>query len=93
MKYPNTQWRRPGAEFGRTEIFFADQEWRFLEKMSIFTAKISDDLFFSYRPGFSDFPFFSQIFRIFTMLDVVYDPFLTRKTTISEKKFLYDTFF
>src|SRR6218665_2921715 len=30
------------------------------------------------------FPFFSQIFRIFTMLNVVYDPLLTRKTTISE---------
>src|SRR6218665_2727493 len=26
------------------------------------------------------FPFFSHIFRIFTMLNVVYDPFLTRKT-------------
>src|SRR6218665_3697272 len=31
------------------------------------------------------FPFFSQIFRIFTMLNVVYDPLLTRKTTMSEK--------
>ena len=26
------------------------------------------------------FPFFSQTFRIFTLLNVVYDPFLTRKT-------------
>ena len=29
---------------------------------------------------FRIFPFFSKIFRIFTMLNVVYDPFLTRKT-------------
>ena len=29
---------------------------------------------------FGIFPFFSQILRIFTMLNVVYDPFPTRKT-------------
>src|SRR6218665_2302458 len=29
----------------------------FSEKISIFTPKISDDHFFSHRPGFSDFPF------------------------------------
>src|SRR6218665_2680028 len=33
--------------------------------------------FFSHRPGSSDF---SHIFRMFTMLNVVYDHFLTRKT-------------
>src|SRR6218665_3216861 len=33
--------------------------------------------FFSHRPGFSDFLF---LFPDFTMLNVVYDPFLTRKT-------------
>src|SRR6218665_1275970 len=49
--------------------------------------------FFSHRPGFSDFPFLSQIFRIFTMLNVVYDPFLTRKTTISEKNSFVTPFF
>ena len=32
--------------------------------------------FLSHRPGFSDFPF---LFPDFTMLNVVYDPFLTRK--------------
>src|SRR6218665_929312 len=37
--------------------------------------------FFSHRPGFPIFPFFSQIFHVFTMLNVVYDPFLTRKTS------------
>src|SRR6218665_2943022 len=44
-------------------------------KISIFRVTISDDLFSS------DFPFlFSHIFRMFTMLNVVYDHFLTRKT-------------
>src|SRR6218665_308995 len=52
----------------------------FSEKSPIFTAKISDDPFFSHRPGFSDFPFFYQIFPFFATLNVVYDPFLTRKT-------------
>src|SRR6218665_3040574 len=32
------------------------------------------------------------IFRIFTVLNVVYDPFFTRKTTISEKNFLMTPF-
>src|SRR6218665_156796 len=58
----------------------------FSEKMSIFTAKISDDIFFSHQPGFSDFPFlFPEFPYLFTVLNVVYDPFLARKTTISEK--------
>src|SRR6218665_1725466 len=46
-------------------------------KISIFRVKISDDLFSSHRPGSSDF---SHIFRMFTMLNVVYDHFLIRKT-------------
>ena len=49
--------------------------------------------FFSHRPGFSDFLFLSQILRIFTVLNVVYDPFFTRKTTISEKNSLTTPFF
>src|SRR6218665_828965 len=37
--------------------------------------------FFSHRPGFSNFPsLLPIIFRIFTLLNVVHDPFLTRKT-------------
>src|SRR6218665_3031972 len=48
--------------------------------MSIFTAKISDDLFLVIDQVFQIYPFFSQNFRIFTMLNVVYDPFLARKT-------------
>ena len=39
------------------------------------------------------FPFFSQILRIFTVLNVVYDPFFTRKTTISENNSLMTPFF
>src|SRR6218665_465052 len=46
----------------------------------IFMAKISDDLFLAIDLVFRIFPFFYLIFRIFTMLNVVYDPFLTRKT-------------
>src|SRR6218665_1712438 len=45
---------------------------------------------------FRIFPFFSQISRIFvsfTMLNVVYDPFLTRTTTISEKNSFMTLFF
>src|SRR6218665_1646677 len=36
--------------------------------------------FFSHRPGFSDFPFLSPDFPYLYLLNVVYDPFLTRKT-------------
>src|SRR6218665_1108491 len=57
----------------------------FSEKISISTAKISDD-FFSSSTRFSRFSLsFPRIFPIFTMLNVIYDPFLPRKTTISEK--------
>src|SRR6218665_4050440 len=34
-----------------------------------------------------------RILRFFTVLDVVYDPFFTRKTTISEKNSLIRPFF
>src|SRR6218665_2448938 len=37
--------------------------------------------------------FFFKILRIFTLLNVVYDPFFTRKSTISEKNALTTTFF
>src|SRR6218665_3449012 len=48
--------------------------------MSIFRVKISDDVFLVMELVLWIFPFFSHIFRIFTMLNVVYDHFLTRKT-------------
>ena len=53
--------------FSRTRMTF------FLKKIPIFAAKISDDLF-------RIFPLVSLIFRIFTLLDIVHNPFLTRKT-------------
>src|SRR6218665_3505403 len=49
-------------------------------KMSIFRVKISDDLFSVIDLVLRIFPFFSHSFRMFTMLNVVYDHFLTRKT-------------
>src|SRR6218665_794094 len=52
----------------------------FSGKMSIFRVKISDDLFLVIDLVFSIFPFFSGIFRIFTVLNFLYYPFLTRKT-------------
>ena len=58
---------------------------RFL-KMSIFTPKISDDFFLVVDWAF-------QILRFFTVLNVAYDPFFTRKTTISEKNSLIRPFF
>jgi len=67
-----SKWQRPGAEFGGTEFIFSQtkiSEWRFFEKNLHFHGQV-----------FRIFPFFSQIFRFFTMLNVVYDPFLIRKT-------------
>ena len=52
---------------------------RFLKKISIFTAKISYDLFLVIDQVFRIFSFFYQIFRIFPMFIVVYHPFLIRK--------------
>src|SRR6218665_1428336 len=49
-------------------------------KISIFRVNISDDLFLVIDLVLRIFPFFSHLFRMFTMLNVVYDHFLTRKT-------------
>ena len=68
--------RRPGAEFGGTKKFFCGP---ISGKMSIFRVKISDDLFLVIDLVLRMFPFFSHIFRMFTMLNVVYDHFITRK--------------
>src|SRR6218665_3357901 len=66
-------WRRVRG----TEKIFADQDDVFSEKISIFAAEISGDLFLVIDQLF--FEFF-LIFRIFTLLDIVHNPFLTRKT-------------
>src|SRR6218665_2642138 len=68
--------RRPGAEFGGAKKFFRGP---ISGKMSIFRVKISDDLFLVIDLVLRILPFFSHIFRMFTMLNVVYDHFLTRK--------------
>ena len=49
--------------------------------------------FISHRPGFSDFPFLFPDSPYLYALNVVYDPFFTRKTTISEKNSLTTPFF
>ena len=66
----------------------------FVGKNSHFYTQISDDLFLVIDQVFSDFFYLFQIFHIFALLNVMYDPFFTRKTPISENNyFLDDTFF
>ena len=87
--YKLLQWRRPGAEFwGDGNIFRGPRflNCGFLETIPIFTAKISDDLFYSW-PAFRISPFFSKIFRIFTMIW----PFPHKKNHYFRKEFLYET--
>src|SRR6218665_845159 len=66
----------PLAEFGGAKKNFRGP---ISGKMSIFRVKISDDLFLVIDLVLRTFPFFSHIFRMFTMLNVVYDHLLTRK--------------
>src|SRR6218665_2642442 len=50
-------------------------------KISISRVKISDDLFFSHRPGSSDFSFlFPHFPYVYCVKCRIYDHFLTRKT-------------
>src|SRR6218665_282509 len=83
------QWRRPGAEFGSDNKLFRGPKFLndvFRKKFPFSWPKfLMTFYFFSHRPGFSNFLFIFPDFRIFTMLNVVYDPLFTRKTTISEK--------
>ena len=86
-------WRRvwgvAGTNFSRTKI----SEWRFFRKKFNFHGQNFWWPFLVIDQVFRIFPFFPQIFRIFAVLNVVYDPFLTRKTTISEKNSLMTPFF
>ena len=52
-------------------------------------------IFFSSRPGFSDFPFLfpDSAYLYYVKCRRLYDPFLTRKNTISEKNFFTRLFF
>src|SRR6218665_4173297 len=74
---PGQHGRRPGAEFGGTKKIFRGL---ISGKISISRVKISYDLFLVIDLVLRIFPFFSHIFRMFTVLNVVYDHFLTRKT-------------
>src|SRR6218665_1844659 len=67
--WSTTHGRRPGAEFGGTQKLFRGP---ISGKISIFRVKISDDLFLVIDLVLRIFPFFSHIFRMFTMLNVVY---------------------
>src|SRR6218665_3725547 len=49
-------------------------------KIFVFAQKISDDLFLVINQIFQIFPCFYQIFPIFAMLNVIFYPFVTRKT-------------
>src|SRR6218665_4013095 len=83
----DNQWWRPGAEFGEDGKCFSGPRLLndgFFGKKFPFSGQNFLMTFFSLLVidlVFRIFPFFSQIFRIFTILNVVYDPFLTRKTS------------
>ena len=82
------QWRRPGADFGGTKFFFADQDFwmmTFFGKNVHFHAKNFWWPFFSHRPDFSDFPYLYCIECMW--------PFLHKKNHYSRKEFLDNTFF
>src|SRR6218665_3970322 len=73
--------RRPGAEFGGTKKIFRGP---ISGKISIFRVKISDGLFFSHRPGSSDFFFlFPHCPYVYYVKCRIYDHFLTRKHNFS----------
>src|SRR6218665_998500 len=63
--------------WGEPKIFFAAQ---FQEKFQFSGYKFLMTFFLVIDLVLRIFPFFSHIFRMFTMLNVVYDHFLTRKT-------------
>src|SRR6218665_4183158 len=85
----HTQGRRPGAEFGGTEKIFADQDFwvtiYFPEKMSIFTPKISDDLFLVIDLVFQIFLFYCN--------KMSYTTLSTQKNHFFKKEFLDNTIF
>jgi len=64
----NYQWRKPGAEFGGTEKFFADQNFWWP--------------FFNHRPGFSNFPSLLPNFPDLYFVTYRTQPFPHKKNTI-----------
>src|SRR6218665_798394 len=77
MKVGLNSWAETWRRIWGTKKFFRGP---ISGKISIFRVKISDDLFLVIDLVLRIFSFFSYIFRMFTMLNVVYDHFLTRKT-------------
>src|SRR6218665_847668 len=65
----------------------------FPEKISIFTPKNSDDLFLVIDQVFLILILSFQIFCVFIVSNVIYDPFFTTKSVLSTTKFLDDTYF
>src|SRR6218665_1003142 len=88
LKYSNSQWRRPGAKFGGVfgHFFRRTRFLKFLndvfggEKFPFSRQKFLMTFFIDQI--FQIFPFFFQMFPMFAMLDVIFDPFLTRKTPL-----------
>jgi len=80
-------WRRVWGtlNFFRGPRFQSDV---FSEKFCIFTPKNSYDVFFSHRPGFSDFPFLFPDSPYLCCVKCRTWPFLHKKTTISKKNSL-----
>ena len=65
----------------------------FSEKISIFADKTSDDLVFSRRSGFSDFPFLFPDSPYLYYVKCCICPFAHKKTHYFRTEFLYDIFF
>jgi len=91
------QWRRPGTEFGGTETFSWAKisEWGFFSERNLnFSGQNFWWPFFKSLTRFFGFSLpFPRFSVSFTMFNVVYDPFLTRTTTISEKNSFMTPFF
>ena len=87
---------RPGAEFGRNGTIFRGPRFLnnvFLGKNFYFQVQHFWRPFLVIDQVFRIFPFFLRFYVSCTMLNVVYDPFLTRTTTISENNSFMTPFF
>ena len=90
------QWWRPGAEFGGTNKFFADQDFwmTFFRKQFPCSRPKFLMIFFSHWTGFSDFPFLLPDFPYLLLLcSMSYMTVSSQEQPLFQKKFLYDTFF
>src|SRR6218665_2072840 len=58
----------------------------FSETISVFTAKISDELFLSHWPGFSDFPFLLPDFPYLLLCSMSYMTLSSQEQPLFQKK-------